>query len=157
MAVTRGFIIPRSALIQHRTAGQDKREVNTLLTGLCDSHSNMLAACPGDSNGWGRLVWYFHVFLITNEMWRSCKRRWGFHTQCMMSSDSLRPFTCPPSLSRSTLLKIHRASLIHMLSSQLGGQGMQAASLVFNFKSHILSLRTQRSWPLVPVEFHMQK
>lgn len=51
MAVTRGLIIPRSALIQHSTAGQDKREVNTLLTGLCDSHPNMLAARPGDSNG----------------------------------------------------------------------------------------------------------
>lgn len=51
MAVTKGFIITRSALIQHRTAGQDKREVNTLLAGLCDSRSNMLRARPGDSNG----------------------------------------------------------------------------------------------------------
>lgn len=51
MAVERGFIMPHSALIQHSTAGQDKREVNALLTGLCDSHSNILAARPGDSNG----------------------------------------------------------------------------------------------------------
>lgn len=51
MAVQRGFIMPRSALIQHCTAGQDKREVNALLAGLCESRSNMLAARPGDSNG----------------------------------------------------------------------------------------------------------
>lgn len=53
MAVRRGLIIPRSALIWHSTAGQDKREVNTPLTGLCDSRSNMLAARLGDCNSRG--------------------------------------------------------------------------------------------------------
>lgn len=61
MAVTRGLIIPCSALIQHSTAGQDKREVNTLLTGLCDSHPNMLAAHPGDSEaGCGLFMFFFN-------------------------------------------------------------------------------------------------
>lgn len=153
MAVTRGFIIPWSALIQHHTAGQDKREVSTLLTGLCDSQFNMLAARTGDSNGWGCCGFFFIFFELftkhgeaVNEDGASTRNAWCAQTLHMASAFIL-----------NNPVKIQRASLIRMLSSQLGGQGMQAAPLVFNFKSHILSLRTQRSWPLLAMEFHMQK
>lgn len=82
MAVTKGFIISCSVLIQHDTAGQDKCEVNTVLTGLCDSHFNVLAARTGDSNGWGYcgLFMFFELFRklgeAVNEDGASTRNAW---------------------------------------------------------------------------------